>query len=146
MIFIQNPKHLEKISSCVSPALNQFLRERLYQLEEAGNLLRTGDQIWLSELSDDLVSDYSFIGPAGLFSDTFDASSFGDVDFASPLEFIGHHSDIGVCEIIRQISDDNCIVLFIPHDVMQLHPKLQNLILFLQQPVIEVIEVGCDDV
>lgn len=134
MIRIQQPEQLRLLAAANIPIpLQHFISERLYQLEASGNLQRTGDQLLIVEASDDLVADYVHLGKAGLFSNTFDSNTFGDTDFASPLEFIGHHSDIAVCELLCQIDDESCIIIFVPHSVLQQHPELQNLILFLQQ-------------
>lgn len=138
MIIIQQPEQLSQLEATQLPlSYSQFLTDRLYQLEATGNLLRTGDQLWLAEMTDDFITDYLVLGKQGIYSDTLDSNGLGDPDFASPLEFIGHHADIRACELLCQINDENCISIFIPHDVLQLHADLQNLILFLQHAEFE---------
>ena len=141
MIIINQIHQLEPLpSGALSPPLKQLLTERLYQLETTGNLTRTGDQLWLAEVTDDFIEDYVAIGTQGLYSDTFDTASLGDENFVSPLEFIGHHNDAAVCELLYQMNDDNCSVIFIPDEVIHRHPELQHMLRFLEQA--EIAAVG----
>ncbi len=133
MIVIQQLEQLLCLApEVVSKSLREFIAERLYQLDPAGNLLATGDQIWIAEPGDDFVHDYLLIGNDGLFSDTFGSCRFPEEDFASPLEFIGYQADGTVCELLCQANDEACIIIVIPDSVLQQHAQLQQLIRYLE--------------
>ncbi len=129
MIQIQQPEQLRKLDP---RPLQELLKKRLYQLHDTGDLNKTGDQIWLVEIDDDLINDYLDLGKAGLFSDTFDENDFGDEDFGSPLEFIEHHPEASVCELLCQMNDDASIIIFIPYAVLEQASNLQDLLRQLQ--------------
>lgn len=86
-----------------------------YSLEHDGGFL-------IVEATDDIHSDFPFIGSNGLLSDLFDDTD----DFCSPFEYASHHP--GLWEVYLQLNDAKALVILVPDEVAHAHSDLLRLL------------------
>ena len=136
MVTIKPTTALETLCpTLATPALRQLLDERLGFILEGCALAESRDCIYIAEAGDDFVQDYQAVGKGGLWSDIcVPERQFGEAGFVGLLEFIADHEAAGVVELLLECNTDACVVVLIPHAVLKLHRRLQQLVLHLQQP------------